>query len=183
VTAQRARILTLVGIMSLLLIYSGCDVIAEQQRQQRFQAADKACEALYADARLDPIRGKVALNNSVKQTTFAMRTDTKTVSPGEKPLIALWADKREQCFRVYDPALEPLAAPQVVVVWHAMWGATDAAIAELYLGRITYGDFAVKRLAISEESDMAIADIRQALFVQNAQLANEEAANFERTDG
>src|SRR5262249_18723676 len=90
------------------------------------------CEALLADAALNPIRDKVALY-SPEQQTFAMRTNTDYASAEEKPVISLWAQKRDQCEVMFRPVLAK-APVQIGAVIKAARQVSDSMIAELYLG-------------------------------------------------
>src|SRR5262249_26972938 len=115
---------------------------AERQRAEWADARQR-CESLMADPALNPIRDKVALFNT-EQQTFAMRTNTDYVSSEEKSAIALWAQKRDQCQLIERPMWDK-APVQLAAVSNAAKQLTDSMIAELYLGRITYGELANRR--------------------------------------
>jgi len=145
------------------------------------------CRAQLADRGLDPIRDKVALYDLDAQT-FAMRTDTAFVSTAEKPSIQLWDQKRHQCVALAEPVLASLP-PQIAAVLKAEVQATDELIDDLYLGRVTYGQFAEHRERIRAELQTALANIQQALASQDQQalfraqeLANQTIADFKAAE-
>jgi hypothetical protein len=171
----------------IVFVLSGCAQFARQRQQEALQKAmldtRQGCAALFADPELDPIRGKVALY-SPEQQTFAMRTNTDHVTAEEKPVIALWTQKRDQCEQIAGPMLAMFPA-QMLAVTKAAKQVTDSLIAELYLGYVTYGELANKRAKNAAELMTTLANIEQALLVQNQQaqfqaqqLANQAIANW-----
>jgi hypothetical protein len=174
----------LLFLMAILM--TGC---AQMNAQSQRAALEKEiadvwqrCEALMADPALNPIRDKVAL--LIKRQTFAMRTNVDYASAEEKPIIALWAQKRDQCEQIARPTVEKQPV-QMVAVTRASKQVVDSMIAELYVGHITYGELANKRAKNAAEHDTTLANIRQALAVQNQQaqfqaqqLANQAIANW-----
>ena len=176
-----------IWVTPLMVALCGCGLIQQARQREALQKAvadtRQGCEALFADSVLDPIRNKVALYNP-EQQTFAMRTNTDYVSGEEKPVIALWAQKRDQCEQIAGPMLAMFPV-QMVAVTKAAKQATDSMIAQLYLGQITYGELANKRAQNLAEMRTAMANIQQALVVQSQQaqfqaqqLANQTIANW-----
>jgi len=168
-------------------LVTGCGLfIAQRQRaalEKEVVHVREECNALLADAALDPIRDKVAFFNA-DQPPLAMRTNTSYASAEEKPVIALWAQKRDQCYRISDQLMAMVPA-QIVALMTASRQVTDSMIAELYLGNITYGELANKRAKNAAEYRVTVANIEQALTVQNQQakfqaqhLANQAISNW-----
>jgi hypothetical protein len=177
---RHAEILTVIAFM--MACSSGC---ASDQRaqQQEIAEARQECDSLYADPSLNPIRAKVALANPEDQT-FEMLTNTETVSPVEKPVIVLWVQRRDQCWQ---SGAHPrsMLSQQISAVMDSSRQAVESMIAELYLGQITYGQLANLRAKNLAELKEALANIQQALIVQNQQsqfqaqqLANQAEANW-----
>jgi hypothetical protein len=169
------------------ILMTGC---AQMNAQRQHAALEREmmdlrqrCESLMADPALNPIRDKVAFYHPDQQT-FAMRTNTDYASAEEKPVIALWAQKRDQCEVIESPILAK-APVQMGAVIRATRQVADSIIAELYLGHITYGELANKRAKNAAESRTTLANIQQALAVQSQQaqfqaqqLANQAIANW-----
>jgi hypothetical protein len=175
-------------LFSAAILMTGCaQMNAQRQRaalEQEMADLRQRCESLMADPALNPIRDKVAFYYTGEQQTFAMRTNTDYASAEEKPVIALWAQKRDQCELMHRPLLAK-APVQLSAVTNASKQVVDSMIAELYLGKITYGELANKRAKNFAEYRTTLANIQQALAVQNQQaqfqaqqLANQAIANW-----
>jgi hypothetical protein len=170
------------------ILMTGCaQMNAQRQRaavEQEMADLRQRCESLMADPALNPIRDKVAFYYTGEQQTFAMRTNTDYASAEEKPVIALWAQKRDQCEVMHRPVLAKVPV-QFGAVMNASKQVVDSMIAELYLGHITYGELANKRAKNFAEFRTTLANIQQALAIQNQQaqfqaqqLANQAIANW-----
>jgi hypothetical protein len=184
------RVYRVAVIAIAIALSAGCAARQRDQQQEALKEtvseAKQECNSLYSDPALDPIREKVALGSPDSQT-FEMLTNTQTVSPAEKPVVALWAKTREQCWQISGP-MRSMLPLQIEAVTEGSKQATDSMIAQLYLGQITYGELANRRAKNLAEAKAALADIGQALIVQNqqsqfqaAQIANQriEAWNSE----
>jgi len=171
----------------MAILMTGCaQMNAQSQRaalEREIADSRQQCESLMADPALNLIRDKVALYD-VDQQTFAMRTNMNHASAEEKPVIALWAQKRDQCELMGRPILAK-APVQMAAVIKAGGQLTDSMIAELYVGNITYGELANRRAKNAAEYRTTLANIQQALAVHNQQaqfqaqqLANQAIANW-----
>jgi hypothetical protein len=147
---------------------SGCAAMQQAKQREAIEAAQQYCRLMLADPALDPIRSKVALDNPTNQT-FAMRTDTSRATEQEKPALGMWVDMRREC-RTETIRKVPMPA-QAVAVLNAAAQATDSLTAQLYLGEITYGEFADRRAKINAELEIAYANIDNASRIQNQQAA------------
>jgi mannitol-1-phosphate/altronate dehydrogenase len=176
---------TLLLFLAAILMTGCAQMNAQNQRaalEREIADARQQCESLMSDTALNPIREKVTLIGA--EPTFAMRTNTDHVSAEEKPIIALWAHKRDQCWQIARPTLAKMRV-QIVAVDNATKQVVDSMIAELYLGNITYGELANKRAKNAAEYRTTVANIQQALAVQSQQaqfqaqqLANQAIANW-----
>src|SRR5215510_9643689 len=169
------------------ILMTGCAQMNAQSQRAALEreVADvrQRCEALMSDPALNPIRDKVGLYGPDHQT-FAMRTNTEYASAAEKPVIALWAQKRDQC-EVMNRPIWAKAPVQMAAVTNATKQVVDSMIAELYVGNITYGELANRRAKNAAEYRTTLANIQQALAVHNQQaqfqaqqLANQAIANW-----
>jgi hypothetical protein len=172
------------GAAAISFLVSGCAVIQQQKFKEAVAQVVQACKSSLADPALDPIRTKVAVLDPDEQT-FAMRTNTDHVSAQEKPVIALWAQKRDECQANWRRTVAPMLPAQIVAVADSGAQVADSLVAELYLGQISYGELATKRAENKAELNTALANIRQALIVQNQQaqfqaqtVANQAIANW-----
>jgi hypothetical protein len=177
---------TLLLCLTTILLTGCAQIAAQRQREaleQEIADVNQRCASLMGDPALNPIRDKVALYD-VEQQTFAMRTSTDHASAEEKQAISLWAQKRDQCELMNRPIFAK-APVQMSAVTKATKQVVDSMIAELYLGKITYGELANKRAKNYAEYRTTLANIQQALAMQNQQaqfqaqqLANQAVANW-----
>jgi hypothetical protein len=173
------RLLCLVVVLSL----SGCAVVQQVQLQHDLKSAMAQCEGLYVAKELDPIRDKVPVAN-FRDATFAMRTNTNYPTDAEKQVIALWAQKRDECNKIAEPVLTRLP-DQEVAIFEAMHQVGASLVAKLYLRQLTYGQFSDQAGKAYAEGFKALADVDNALKVQSQQaqaeaamIANQAIANL-----
>jgi hypothetical protein len=148
----------------------GCAAI---QQRQAIATAKEQCAAIFAAPDLAPIRSKVALTGPLSET-FEMRTDTAYPSEAEKTTIKRWADARQRCWGAWEPALA-LTNPQIASAVRDGRQAGDELVSQLYLGRLTYGEFANDRAKVAAEMNDAVAEIdrelRQAAMARAAAVS------------
>jgi uncharacterized caspase-like protein len=140
--------------LSLVLVVSAlfCGNSGLLQAQQRIApsfdqtyalAVNKArenCKALWADHSFDPLRARMPLGE--EKPSFSMLTNKEKVHPKDKPLADLAIKTLEKCRRAYEPVFA-LLPPNVNDLVHGFQREQDALIAELYSGKITFGEYNV----------------------------------------
>jgi len=129
----------------------------------------RACfDDLAASDALAPIRHKVALG-SVQDQTFAMLTDSTKPSADEKRAILAWGNGRDRCMVLQRNENQTQGVPvQVRATLDSVATNQQNLLAQLYLGNITYADFAAKRQAVANTANEAIAGIQAELQKQDA---------------
>jgi uncharacterized caspase-like protein len=155
------------------------------------RAADK-CRELWADPKFDALRDKVPL--SPQKPTMEMLTSSARLEDKDKPLAREAITVVTRCRMEYAPAYAVLPGPAQTLV-EGLYREEDALIAQLYTGKITFGEFNVSenRLAgeilrtFAHNADPTIAapqrndggtaallarDIRIALVIGNGIYAN-----------
>lgn len=167
------------------ILVSGCTVRNRQQEQFNASVSQTrmACESLYSDPALDPIRGKVALNES-KDQTFATLTNAAKPSQKEKAAILLWVQKRNECRQLLEKgplatldsmsahsATDATTMGRVRALIGAYQQASDSLTAQLYSGQISYGDFARQRAKIGSDFKVTMAQIANESAVQSQQAS------------
>lgn len=166
------------GLAAIVTIVSGCAQIRQTQQRETFQQrvvqAQQVCNSVYADPALNPIRGKVSLDRP-DNVTFAMRTNTDYASDSERPAIALWAQKRDECHNAGAPALAMMPGP-LSALMEGSHNAINALVAQLYLRKITYGQYAEKTAENIAQLHTAYASVQQALAAQD--LAAQQRAQM-----
>ena len=135
------------------------------------------CESLYSDPALDPIRNKVALESSAQQT-LAMRTDQSRPTADDKVALTIWDHKRQDC-EAYRTSVFANRPGSAVAIETNATEATEQLIAELYSGKISYGQFATDRSDIHGQALTSLATAQQDNRTQNLQAltANQAILN------
>lgn len=125
-----------VGMMFFLI--ASCNQLALKQRQEKLAAAKSFCESLYADSRIDPIRKKIPITLSMERPVPArLMVNDARPNEDEKAAIRLWSEHRELCQQSY---AQVLGAPSAHL--SAARAANSQGLADLYAGKITFGQFA-----------------------------------------
>jgi uncharacterized caspase-like protein len=112
----------------------------EQHYSTEVSKARAECSRLWANHVFDPFRTK--LNFGEEKPTFSMLKNTEKLNRKEKPLADLAVKALEQCRKAYEPVYAMLP-PQTKTRIEAIQRDQDAKIAELYNGKITFGEFNV----------------------------------------
>jgi uncharacterized caspase-like protein len=163
----RAFICTRLLICFSLLYASIENVQAQEPDASKFNqtyenAMSKAraeCDALWSDPVFDPIRDKFQLGDD--KPTHQMLTNPERVRPEDKPLADLAIKTNGKCREAYAPAFAMLP-PQVNAMIGGAHRRQDALIAELYVGKITIGEYNVGMNQVSGEILAALSGIPQS---------------------
>ena len=111
---------------------------------------DKYLKALYADPRLDPIRDKVPLRLGPGAITPAYLANDTMPTATEKQAIKVWLQVRELA-QVHQQSLYGEPSPLLVQTRQRI----TRTIADLYNGKLTYGEFAGRVRQIDLEHQAA----------------------------
>ena len=141
-----------VGCLVLGLSTPFCDISGRAQTQQpnatsfnqtyevaKAKARDE-CKTLWSDRAFDPLRSKIPLDE--EKPAFSMLTNREKLRPKDKPLADLAIKTLEKCRAAYAPVYAMLPA-QAKALIEGVWQNQDALIAELYNGKITFGEYNV----------------------------------------
>jgi uncharacterized caspase-like protein len=114
-------------------------------------AAAKArdeCKALWSDRVFDPLRSRVPLGD--EKPTFLMLTNKEKLRPKDRPLADLAIKTVEKCRSLLAPVVAMLPT-QMLAVIQGIQRKQDALNAELYNGKITFGEYNVAMNRLSGE--------------------------------
>lgn len=132
------------------------------------------CEAqIVANKNLQILKGKLDLLNTANQP-IEILANNKTPNKNEKAAISLWVDEQKRCSA---PGIEyhKSQSPEVGAILEQAYAELFISAADLYQGKITYGDFAkasVRRhQGVKERIAVVIAKFRE----QQAEKAQREA--------
>jgi hypothetical protein len=146
---------------------------APQQFDARdFQAANakanEYCTTLWSDHAFDPLRDKIPLLG--EQPTASMLTSKQRVGPDDKPLADLALKAYEKC-KAAVTATWAMLPPPVRAKVLGISRKADALVKQLPEGKITFGEYNVKRVEILKQMAVAFADIWEVHPSETAQSA------------
>lgn len=119
-------------------------------------------DALDLEAELQPLRGKVGSLSRPTSAGIDVLTDRARASEAERPMIREWAKLRQNCF---DRGTEYRARSAPPGYQEQMTNANTlltALIARLYLGELSYGEFAAERARLAADNTARLTAIFNA---------------------
>lgn len=157
--------LLILGI-AVLFCVSNASVLAQQPDATKFNQtyetlfanAQAECKALWADHTFDRFRDKIPLGE--EKPTFSMLKNSERLNPKDRPIAELAMKTLERCRAAYAPVFAMLP-PQVNTLMQALQRKQDALIAELYSGKITFGEYNIGADRMLGEFASTISGIKQ----------------------
>ena len=138
------------------------------------QSTDPSMEcfsALESNPELQILKGKVALGNVSGQNLEILANDKKP-SPAEKSALAKWDSSRQPCIQQSLEWSHSHYAPNVAVILERLISQFKSNLADLYAGKITYGQFAKARQANADNAKAEAVNLDQQN--QNANAQNQQ---------
>lgn len=130
---------------------------AQESEIQSTAAEDRAhCRQLLADPRLRPLESKTPVLEGVSGLTFAMKANPDYLAESDKPLVNLWSRAQEECQRRELARADRFAPAGVSDILRQMNASGAAAKLNLYMGRITWGQYNLEREHLVREGDAAL---------------------------
>jgi hypothetical protein len=123
---------------------------------------------------LKPIASKVWLGLR-KDQPFTMMTITDKVTDADRPALLAWVNATQECTRQGAPWLQQYLPPQFGSIIERATAKFLANVADLYAGKITYGDFAKKRIEDGSASDKEWAEAVEHFREQQAEAQQRQA--------
>ena len=167
------RTTLLIGFSASISAISKADQVGNQLAllNQKF---DQCFRALGFDSELSGISDKVALDTYANQAaSFKYLSNGDFPSEGEKRIILKWGTKRENCYK-----LKAATYSLVPLIFGSISVASDIEqqmlVLDLYMGKLTYRDFAIKRQDIETRFNEQIA---QPLNQYNMAIAQQNYRN------
>ena len=144
-----------------------------QKYETEVSKARAECSNLWSNHEFDPLRTKI--NFSEGKPTFSMLTNTEKLSRKDKPLADFAIKTLEQCRKAYEPVYAMLP-PQIRGKIEAIQRVQDAKVAELYNGRIAFGDFNVAMSRMTADVAAAFSGILQPAKADPAASASPDTS-------
>lgn len=155
------------GACLLALAFAAGCATQQQQAPPPPDPALACIRALPSRPDFAPLSAKVALA-AVEDQSFAMMTIGDRATEEDKPVIAAWVNARQECIRLGDAWSMEYRHPQIRVIAAGAFGGFLAASADLYAGKITYGEFATARQQLLSQVQRDAANVVQRLDEQQS---------------
>jgi hypothetical protein len=140
--------------------------------------ARETCTTLWSDHSLDPLRDKIPLGD--EKPTFAMLKNSEKLKVKDRPIADLAIKILEKCRSAYADVYALLPS-QVSAMLHGVERRQDAIIAEIYRGKITFGEFNIAMNRLSGELASALSGVPVAQPATAKHEAPNKAAAATRT--
>jgi hypothetical protein len=129
-----------------------------QTYERTLAKAQEECKTLWSSHTFDWLRQKIPLGE--EKPTLSMLTSKERLHPKDKPRADLAIKTNEQCRQAYAPLYAMLPAGVRDMI-SGLERRQDAVIAELYVRKITFGEFNVKWSQLRGEHFSALSGISQ----------------------
>lgn len=157
--------------VSLLAVLAGC--ATQPNTATMFADQAEKCRTAYRDPALDPIRNKLPVLAGLQRPILEMLSDSSRITEEQKPLILLYDKYVIECNNGYSQIFA-LVGPNYVAVHSQTVGLGQANRADLYQGKITFGEYVQRGVTLSDEFRARLAELdrqRQEAALQRAQAA------------
>ena len=121
--------------------------------------ARQECAQLWSDHKFDWLRSKIPLGD--EKPTFEMLKNSERLRHKDRFLAELAIKTLEQCRKAYAPVFA-LLPTQVNAMMQGVQRRQDAVIAELYSGKITFGEYNIRANEIIGEFAKTLAGFSQS---------------------
>lgn len=147
----------------------------EAYRTLRDQAVE-CYKKLAGDPELEALSKKVALSRT-DAVSLIMLADESKPTLTEKPIIALWAAKRDICANLMKIEFSFFPSDKNGPIQQFQMGKANELILALYKGDLTYGEYSSKRKALGLE---ALQKLYETTAAQNKDRTEAEALQVEK---
>lgn len=156
------------------LVLAGCNAtMPERQITEADDPARPCFTSLPTNERWSMLNAKIPLD-SPRQATLQMLADSSKPSDQEREALSQWANARKLCADMGLAFRHRHAPPGVASVYDRQQTALLQAIAALYAGDLTYGQFNVQRQRIGTQTNAEYDSLRSQQ-VQQASQAQSDA--------
>ena len=125
----------------------------EKAFQSGFENARGACKAMWSDRAFDSLRARIPLGED--KPTFAMLKNNEKLKANERPLADLAIKTLEKCRTAYTDVYAMLS-PQTSAAIYGVERQQDALIADLYRGKISFGEFNASISRLTAQLTLAV---------------------------
>lgn len=161
------------GIFLLVLVLSGCESLMPKPIPP--DLSGQCVAELENKPELAIIKSKVGLGGINTQTVEMLASNKKPTS-AEKEALLKWDSLRQPCIRMSQEWLSQYGEQNISVINDRATNEFKALLADLYAGKITYGEFAKGRQVITNKAN----EDAQAAYKQNRAYADQQRQQSEQ---
>lgn len=161
----------------IIVAVAGCATQATQDigpdTNAMFAAQAEKCRVSYQDPALDPIRSKTPSLSGIQQPTLEMLSDTSRPNDEQKAAILLFDRRVIECENGY-AAIYAIFGSDYVAAQSRKVGLNQALRADLYQGKITFGEYVQRGTTNVNEFKTALAELdrqQEQMRIQRIQAA------------
>lgn len=149
------------------------DGISNGEYAEKTELINNECADAVKSPELDIIRAKIELRRNLRDgpPPFSILSNTAYPTAAEKVAIGKWASLRDECnkkmFSHFNKRIMPTAAlknsyeAQISLTSRTLSQVSDITVS-LYQGKLTYGDFAKKRMDIGASYMSGLAELQKS---------------------
>lgn len=115
---------------------------------------ENCIDLLASEPRLQVLADKVALARSTQASL--VRVSERIATEQERAALALWLEKRQQCFEAGDAQRRARLVPQEIAFLRSVFVFQQRLVADLQGGRLTYAEFNRRRAELAEVAKQEI---------------------------
>lgn len=172
------RLLT-ASVLVASLVVSGCATLEQAQMKQAYQAdlgaARAGCSEQLKTAAIDPLRGKIVIDVG-QVPTLPMLSDSAHPSQQERDALAVLDPIHSACNGGVISVLTRHFPPEYAALGNEVASALRANRAELYAGRISYGEYNQMEQAVNAalQSRLQQLDAKYQAMAQQQQAIKDQ---------
>ena len=181
------RVASSIFLLAAFLCSTDADAQAQQSDPNKFNStfqsayakAKEACDALWSDHAFDSLRKKIPLIED--RPTFEMLKNTEKLKASQRPVADLAVKTLVKCRARYAEVYATFLPPAVRTMIQGIEQRQDGNIAELYRGKITFGEFNIAVNRLRGEFSSAISGVQILQPDSSPQEASNKASAATKT--
>lgn len=174
----------IIAILAACLVLAGCVATAPTQQAKRPTSADdpstKCFIALDTDQRFASLIPYLGSISRTDRATIEQMINTAKPTEDERKILSAWSVARQTCASLGTAFRAAYAPPGWVATTEAGQSQIMLALAKLYSGEYSYGQFVTERKQIGITTTAKLSDISTADSAARTQQARQEAAQADQ---
>lgn len=174
----------IIAIFAACLVLTGCVATAPTQQAKRPTSADDPSTKCFIDLENDqrfsllkPYLGSISRTD---RATIEQMTNTAKPTEEERKILSVWSFARQTCASLGTAFRAAYAPPGWVAITEAGQSQIMLALAKLYSGEYSYGQFVTERKQVGITTTAKLSDISTADSAARTQQARQEAAQADQ---